>query len=37
MKGPDALAADVRRWSERPVMRWVVSQYQAHRTPTSST
>jgi glutathione S-transferase len=37
MKGPDALAADVRRWSERPVMRWVVAQYQAHRTPTSST
>jgi glutathione S-transferase len=35
MKGPEALAADVNRWSERPVMRWVMAQYQAHRTPTS--
>ena len=34
MKGPDALAADVRRWGERPVMQWVVAQYRAHRTPT---
>jgi len=33
MKGPDALAADVKRWSSRPVMRWVVDQYRAHRTP----
>jgi glutathione S-transferase len=33
MKGPDALAADVNRWSSRPVMRWVVDQYQAHRAP----
>lgn len=23
MKGPEALGADVNRWSERPVMRWV--------------
>jgi glutathione S-transferase len=36
MKGPEALAADVNRWSERPVMRWVMAQYRAHRTPTSS-
>jgi glutathione S-transferase len=27
----DALAADVRRWSARPVMRWVIAQYNAHR------
>jgi glutathione S-transferase len=34
----DALAADVERWKERPVMRWVIAQYNAHRTPlTSST
>ena len=33
MKGPDALAADVNRWSERPVMRWVIAQYRAHRAP----
>ena len=30
---PDALAADVGRWSERPVMRWVSTQYRAHRLP----
>jgi glutathione S-transferase len=36
MKGPDALAADVNRWSERPVMRWVMAQYRAHRTPISN-
>jgi glutathione S-transferase len=36
MKGPDALAADVERWSKRPVMRWVITQYRAHRTPASS-
>ena len=35
MKGPDALAADVNRWSERPVMRWVIAQYRAHRAPLS--
>ena len=28
---PDALAADVGRWSDRPVMRWVNTQYRAHR------
>lgn len=34
----DALAADVERWKERPVMGWVIAQYNAHRTPlTSST
>ena len=33
MKGPDALAADVNRWSERPVMRWVLAQYREHRRP----
>ena len=27
----DLLAADVERWSQRPVMRWVNSQYQQHR------
>ena len=32
----DALAADVERWSKRPVMRWVIAQYRAHRTPASS-
>jgi glutathione S-transferase len=32
---PDALAADVERWRTRPVMRWVVELYRAHRTPTS--
>ncbi len=30
---PDSLAADVERWRERPVMRWVVSQYRTHRAP----
>jgi glutathione S-transferase len=33
MKGPPALAADVSLWSSRPVMRWVVDQYRAHRAP----
>jgi hypothetical protein len=27
----DPLTADVERWSQRPVMRWVISQYQTHR------
>jgi glutathione S-transferase len=36
LPGPDALAADIERWSKRPVMRWVIAQYRAHRTPTSS-
>ena len=36
MAAPDALAADVERWRERPVMRWVTVQYRAHRTPTRS-
>jgi glutathione S-transferase len=31
MKGPEALAADVNRWIERPIMRWVRAQYRAHR------
>jgi glutathione S-transferase len=31
LAGPDALAADVERWSARPVMRWVIRQYGAHR------
>jgi glutathione S-transferase len=30
------LLTDVRRWSERPVMRWVLTQYRAHRTPMSA-
>ena len=33
MSFPDALAADVERWRDRPAMRWVVAQYQAHRMP----
>jgi len=33
MRVPEALAADVRRWSERPVMRFVRAQYRAHRRP----
>jgi glutathione S-transferase len=33
---PDPLAADVERWRTRSVMRWVIAQYRAHRTPTSS-
>jgi glutathione S-transferase len=32
---PNALAADVERWSDRPVMRWVSAQYRAHRLPLS--
>jgi hypothetical protein len=36
MRGSDTLAADVNRWSKRPVMRWVIAQYRAHRTPVSS-
>jgi glutathione S-transferase len=31
MVGPDPFAADVERWSARPVMRWVIAQYHAHR------
>jgi glutathione S-transferase len=31
MTAPDALAADGERWRDRPVMRWVVSQYDRHR------
>ena len=27
----DPLMADIERWSQRPVMRWVNSQYQRHR------
>jgi glutathione S-transferase len=33
MRAPEALAADVRRWSERPTMRWVLHQYRTHRSP----
>lgn len=35
MNVSDALAADVERWRERPIMRWVVAQYQSHRAPRS--
>ena len=31
----DPLTADVDRWSQRPVMRWVISQYQKHRNPST--
>lgn len=31
MEGPEALAADVNRWSDRPTMRWVRGQYRAYR------
>jgi glutathione S-transferase len=27
----EPLTADLERWSQRPVMRWVISQYQQHR------
>jgi glutathione S-transferase len=33
MSVPDALAADYERWRNRPVMRWVVTQYQSCRAP----
>ena len=33
MSVPDALTADLERWRDRPVMRWVVTQYQTHRAP----
>jgi glutathione S-transferase len=33
--GGHPLAVDVERWSKRPVMRWVVSQYQNHRAPST--
>lgn len=33
MSIPGALLADLERWHNRPVMRWVVAQYQAHRVP----
>ena len=36
MSIPDALVADVERWRERPVMRWVAAQYQKHRAAESS-
>jgi glutathione S-transferase len=36
MSVPDALGADSERWRERPVMRWVVAQYQTHRGPRSA-
>jgi hypothetical protein len=31
MSGPEALGADVARWSKRPVMRWVKTIYETHR------
>jgi glutathione S-transferase len=31
MLGPQSLATDVDRWSERPVMSWVRRQYEMHR------
>ncbi len=31
MSIPKALLADRERWRDRPVMRWVVAQYQTHR------
>jgi glutathione S-transferase len=31
MSIPDALASDYERWRDRPVIRWVVTQYQNHR------
>jgi glutathione S-transferase len=33
MHVPDTLSADMRRWGERPVMRFVRAQYRAHRRP----
>jgi len=33
MSIPAALLADRERWRDRPAMRWVVAQYQAHRAP----
>jgi glutathione S-transferase len=33
MSVPKALLADRERWRERPVMRWVVAQYETHRLP----
>jgi len=33
MRVPDTLAADMRRWGERPAMRFVRAQYRAHRRP----
>jgi glutathione S-transferase len=31
MSGSDSLAAVLDRWSKRPIMRWVRSQYEMHR------
>jgi len=30
---PESLTPDVRRWQQRPIMRWVKEQYEAHRAP----
>ncbi len=30
---PETLLADSERWRDRPVMRWVIAQYQTHRVP----
>jgi glutathione S-transferase len=37
MSIPAALLADRERWRDRPVMRWVVAQYQAHRASKPAT
>jgi hypothetical protein len=37
MSVPAALLADRERWRDRPVMRWVVAQYQAHRASKPAT
>lgn len=31
----DSLTADLERWSQRPVVRWVISQYRRYRNPSS--
>jgi glutathione S-transferase len=36
MRAPEALAADVRRWSERPAMRFVRAQYREYRRPAAA-
>jgi glutathione S-transferase len=37
MPVPDALAADAERWRDRPVMRWVRTQYEGRRAPGGKT
>jgi glutathione S-transferase len=31
MSFPNTLSSDVERWSDRPIMRWVISQYRSNR------